>query len=72
MNFAASSDKKNDPAETRSKFDYNFSEDEIKLLARFFRKNQFDIPSGLEKFSREIELFLYNSSSIEEVENLFR
>lgn len=52
--------------------DYNFSSDEIKLIAKLFRKNQFLIPRGLEKFARQIELKIYENMSIDEVERFYK
>lgn len=52
--------------------DYNFSSDEIKLIAKLFRKNQFLIPRGLENFARQIELKIYENMSIDEVERFYK
>ena len=49
-----------EPAEQIS-FDYHFSEREVKALARFFRKNQEQLPSELAGFAMKIERVIYNS-----------
>gem|GEM_PF-690763 len=51
--------------------DYRFSEQEIRLLARFFRKNQEQIPDGLLDFSTKIERAIYNSLSIAEAQAFY-
>ncbi len=52
-------------------FGYNFSQEEIKLLALFLRKNQNQIPGGLEGFARQVELYIYSNMSIDEVEKFY-
>lgn len=51
--------------------DYHFNEREIKLLAKFFRKHQSEIPDGLLDFSMKIERSVYSTMSIEEAEVFF-
>lgn len=51
--------------------DYRFSEQEIRLLARFFRNNQEQIPDGLLDFSTKIERAIYNSLSIAEAQAFY-
>ena len=51
--------------------DYHFNEREIKLLARFFRNNQEEIPDALLDFSMKIEQTIYNSMSIDEAEAFY-
>ena len=51
--------------------DYHFTEREIKILARFFRRYQDSIPDGLIDFSVQIERTVYNSMSIEEAEAFY-
>lgn len=51
--------------------DYHFNEKEILLLARFFRKNQEQIPDGLLDFSMKIERTVYNSMSIAEAQAFY-
>lgn len=46
--------------------DYHFNEHEIKLLARFFRNNQGQLPDGLLDFASKIERAIYNSMTIDE------
>lgn len=61
-------------AETSEKpkgFCYDFSEREVKLLAKFLRKNQDKIPGGLESFARKVELYIYSMMSIDEVEKFY-
>lgn len=52
-------------------FNYNFSEKETVLLAKFLRKNQNQLPKGLELFARQVELFIYSNTSIDEVEKFY-
>ncbi|MBQ9206607.1 MAG: hypothetical protein IJ158_07830 [Treponema sp.] len=51
--------------------DYHFTENEIKLLARFFRTNQEQLPDGLLDFSTKIERAIYNSMSIDEAQAFY-
>lgn len=51
--------------------DYHFTESEIRLLAKFFRKHQSELPDGLIDFSDKIERSVYNTMSIEEAEVFF-
>lgn len=71
MSFYKISEKDNS-SENKEGLGYTFSENEIELLAKFFRQNQTSIPRGLEKFARDLELHIYDVLSIEEVEKLFR
>ncbi|WP_147614709.1 hypothetical protein [Treponema pectinovorum] len=57
--------------ELESSFNYNFSENETALLAKFLRKNQNQLPEGLEAFARKLELFIYSNMSIDEVEKFY-
>lgn len=45
---------------------YNFTAEEIALLARFLRDNMENLPEGLEKFYKSLEDSVYNSLSLEE------
>lgn len=51
--------------------DYHFDEKQIKLLAKFFRKYQKNIPSELIDFSMKLEKSVYNIMSIAEAEVFF-
>ncbi|MBQ0052755.1 MAG: hypothetical protein KBT11_11950 [Treponema sp.] len=51
--------------------DYGFSEREVRILAKFFRNHQEQIPDGLLDFAMKIERAIYNSMSIEEAEAFF-
>lgn len=55
----------------KTSLEYKFTLSEIKLLAKFFRKNQEKIPEGLETFCKVIEDTIYNSLSIEEVSQFY-
>ncbi len=46
--------------------DYHFNEEEIRLLALLFRKNQNMLPDGIIDFASKIERTIYNSMSIDE------
>lgn len=48
--------------------DYHFTEREIRILAKFFRNHQAQIPAGLVDFSMQIEKTIYSSMSVEEAE----
>ena len=48
------------------KLSYNFTAEEISLLARFLRDNMDNLPEGLEKFYKSLEDSVYNSLSLEE------
>ncbi|MCQ2589220.1 MAG: hypothetical protein MJ179_02240 [Treponema sp.] len=51
--------------------DYNFSNEEITLLAKFLRDRQNDLPEGLERFYATLENAIYNSLSLEEAKKLY-
>lgn len=71
MSLSENNSENKIPPENSGSFEYNFSGREIKLLARFLRKNQPQIPAGLENFSRKVELYIYSLMSIDEVEKFF-
>ena len=52
-------------------FDYHLSDDEVKSLAKFFRKFQSYIPEELEGLSDLIESKIYDSMTISEVMNFY-
>lgn len=52
-------------------FDYHLSDDEVKALAKFFRKFQSYIPKELEGLSDLIEGKIYDSMTISEVMNFY-
>ena len=60
------SEKRND-----FKLTYNFTSNEISVLAKFLRDNQASLPKGLEIFYKSLEDAVYNSLSIEEVRNFY-
>lgn len=51
--------------------DYHFSHREIRVLARYFRNHQADLPEGLEDFARAVEAAVYNAMSIDEAEEFY-
>lgn len=51
--------------------EYSFSKKELFLLAKFLRKNQEQLPEGLEKFCKTLEDSVYNSLSLEEVKKFY-
>lgn len=51
--------------------DYHFNERELRVLARFLRKNQEKIPDELLDFSTSVEKVMYNSMTIDEAEAFF-
>lgn len=48
------------------KLSYDFTSDEISLLARFLRDHQEELPHGLEGFNKSLEDAVYNTLSLEE------
>ncbi|MBO5137291.1 MAG: hypothetical protein J6B81_02175 [Spirochaetaceae bacterium] len=49
---------------------YSFSAQEIKLLAKFFRKAS--LPDGLEKFRDKIFKSIYESMTLDQAESFFK
>ena len=47
---------------------YHFSKQELRILARFIRQHQTQIPEGLEDFAAAVEKAMYNSMSVDEAE----
>ena len=47
---------------------YTFSAREIRLLARYFREHQAEVPEDLEAFAAALENCVYNAMSIHEAE----
>lgn len=52
-------------------FNYVFTEQELKKIVLFFRKNDSIIPSELGNFKESIESYICNSMSINEAEVFF-
>lgn len=50
---------------------YNFTSDEIALIAKFFRKKEGELPDGLENFIKALEESIYNSLSIDEIRRFY-
>lgn len=50
---------------------YNFTSQEISILAKFMRQNQDKLPRGLESFYKSLEDSVYNCLSIEEVKKFY-
>ncbi|MBQ3669848.1 MAG: hypothetical protein II921_00025 [Treponema sp.] len=50
---------------------YNFTPEEIKLLAKFFRRNQESLPDGLFAFLSAIERTIYNALPMKEVATFY-
>lgn len=53
------------------KLSYDFTSDEIALLARFLRDNQEKLPKGLEAFYKSLEDSVYNTLSLEEAQKFY-
>lgn len=51
--------------------DYSFNAEEVRALARLFRKNQDALPDALFAFASKIEREIYNSMSIDEAESFY-
>lgn len=60
--------EKNDKNITLS---YNFTSNEIEILAKYFRDNQNTLPKGIERFYNALEKSIYNSMSLEEVRKFY-
>ena len=50
---------------------YEFSPEEVKLLAKFLRSNQDKLPDGLFKFYTTIEKKIYSGLSMREVAEFY-
>lgn len=50
---------------------YNFTFNEVALLAKFFRKNQDKFPDGLESFDRTIQNTIYNELSLDQIRDFY-
>ena len=50
---------------------YNFSPEEVKLMAKFLRKNQESLPDGLYKFLSAVDRAIYDSLPMKEVANFY-
>lgn len=53
------------------RFNYNFTNEELKKLAFFFRKYDSLLPSEIDNFKDAVEDYIYNSMSIDEAEVFF-
>lgn len=51
--------------------DYSFTKREVFLLAKFLRKNEEQLPLGLETLYKTLEDSVYNSLSISEIRKFF-
>ncbi|MCR4940640.1 MAG: hypothetical protein K5930_11130 [Treponemataceae bacterium] len=52
-------------------FTYDFSEEEVKALYLLLRKNEETMSNSLEDMKLRLENFIYDSMTIDEVENFF-
>ena len=50
---------------------YDFSADEVLILAHFFRSCKFHIPSGLEQLQKAVESAVYGAMTLEEVQQFY-
>lgn len=50
---------------------YDFTPEEIKLLAKFFRKNQETLPDGLFSFLSAVEKSIYKTLPMREVATFY-
>ncbi|EID84204.1 hypothetical protein MSI_23480 [Treponema sp. JC4] len=50
---------------------YSFTAKEIKLLAKFLRKNETELPHGLENFAKTLENSVYDCMTLEEVKEFY-
>lgn len=57
--------------EDSEKVDYSFDIREIKLLAKFFRDHETELPEGLENFTKLLEDSLYSCLSLDEVRKFY-
>lgn len=61
----------NDYSAENPSLDYHFTANEIRYLAKFFRKNQEILPDALINFAMEIEKVIYNSMTISEAQKFY-
>lgn len=53
------------------KVNYNFTAQEVKTLLRFFRKNENELPKGLENFIKALENSIYDCLSLNEIKDFY-
>ncbi|MBQ9281056.1 MAG: hypothetical protein IJ207_02530 [Treponema sp.] len=56
---------------TEFSLSYNFTEREIRNLAKFLRNNQESLPDALIPFATKVERAVYDSMSIDEAEAFY-
>ncbi len=61
-----------DTTDKEFKLQYDFTSNEIALLAKFLRDNQDKLPDGLEQFAKAIEDSVYNVLSLDEIRGFFK
>lgn len=55
----------------RFSLSYTFNFREVKLLARFLRKNQEKLPEGLDHFEQAIQDAVYSELSLDEIKDFY-
>ena len=50
---------------------YNFTSQEVAVLAKFLRDHEESLPAGLEYFYKALEDSVYNSLSLDEVKKFY-
>lgn len=50
---------------------YNFTPEEIRILSKFLRSKEAELPKGLGNFTRALENSVYECLSLEEIKEFF-
>lgn len=53
------------------KLTYTFTSDEIKILARFLRSKESELPKGLEFFTKALDDSIYSSLTLDEIKDFY-
>lgn len=53
------------------KLTYNFTSDEIKILLKFLRSKENELPDGLEGIIKALEESIYKCLSLDEIKDFF-
>lgn len=53
------------------KLTYNFTSDEIKILSKFLRAKENELPRGLENLTKALEESIYDCLSLDEIKDFY-
>ena len=53
------------------KLTYNFTSDEIKILSKFLRSKENELPEGLDSLTKALEESIYNCLSLDEIKDFY-